>query len=200
MLKLNAWLGKNAYLSKLTFNEWVTRWHKHFNSQAHNLLFQPTLDLLTTLSKLHQYQMKTLHKSNSGSAERYEEVYITARTEVQKMATEGNSFNSQIGLRKDSIRFNNKVPRIFYVEEISGFCKFSFRCVLRLVLDFKIQFALTGNKLFLRHEGSWLSLKSWRCWDRLWVFWCPLRPWFQFCFAPHSVLLKTRRRINSHSV
>ena len=70
--------------------------------------------------------MKTLHKSNSGSAERYEEVYITARTEVQKIATEGNSFNSQIDLHKDSIRFNNKVPRIFYVEEISGFCKFSF--------------------------------------------------------------------------
>ena len=42
------------------------------------------------------------------------------------MATEGNSFNIQIDLHKDSIRFNNKVPRIFYVEEISGFCKFSF--------------------------------------------------------------------------
>ena len=41
------------------------------------------------------------------------------------MATEGNSFNIQIDFHKDSIRFNNKVPRIFYVEEISGFCKFS---------------------------------------------------------------------------
>ena len=36
------------------------------------------------------------------------------------MATEGNSFNIEIDFHKDSIRFNNKVPRIFYVEEISG--------------------------------------------------------------------------------
>ena len=42
------------------------------------------------------------------------------------MATEGNSFNIQIDFHKDCIRFNNKVPRIFYVEEISGFCQFSF--------------------------------------------------------------------------
>ena len=69
--------------------------------------------------------MKT-NKSNSGSAERYEEVYITARTEVHKMATERNSFNGQPDLHNDSITVNNKVPRIFYVEEISGFCKFSF--------------------------------------------------------------------------
>ena len=93
--------------------------------RANKLLFQPTLDLLTTLSELRQYQMKT-NKSNSGSAERYEEVYITARTEVHKMATEGNSFNGQLDLHKDSIRFNNKVPRFFYVEEISCFFKFSF--------------------------------------------------------------------------
>ena len=44
-----------------------------------------------------------LHKSNSGSAELYEEVYVTAGTEVQKIATEGNSINIQIDLHKDSI-------------------------------------------------------------------------------------------------
>ena len=77
------------------------------------------------------------------------------------MATEGNSFNIQIDFHKDSIRFNNKVPRIFYVEEISGFCKFSFDVFSPSLV--KIQFALTGNELFLRHKESWLCLKSLRC-------------------------------------
>ena len=58
--------------------------------------------LLTTLTTSVPNENDCLHKSNSGSAERYKEV-VTAGTEVQKMATEGNSFNKHIDLHKDSI-------------------------------------------------------------------------------------------------
>ena len=40
MLKVNAWLGISAPLSKLTWIiAWLGRWHKHFYLQANKLLF-----------------------------------------------------------------------------------------------------------------------------------------------------------------